>query len=99
MPDEPKGLAIVRRPRPVPALLISAEVLPWKIRAVLLMTLYLQEARGLSPLLTGLCFVPQAAGAFALVGPAGRLVLALGPPHPQARQPQHLFRHQAGGIP
>jgi hypothetical protein len=35
---------------------------------VLLMTLYLQEGRGLSPLLTGLCFVPQAAGAFALTG-------------------------------
>jgi EmrB/QacA subfamily drug resistance transporter len=46
---------------------------------VLLMTLYLQEGRGLSPLLTGLCFVPQAAGAFALAGPAGRLVPALGP--------------------
>ena len=45
---------------------------------VLLMTLYLQEGRGLSPLLTGLCFVPQAAGAFALAGP-GRLVPALGP--------------------
>ena len=37
---------------------------------VLLMSLYLQEGRGLSPLLTGLCFVPQAAGAFALAGPA-----------------------------
>jgi EmrB/QacA subfamily drug resistance transporter len=46
---------------------------------VLLVTLYLQEGRGLSPLLTGLCFVPQAAGAFALAGPAGRLVPALGP--------------------
>ena len=45
---------------------------------VLLMTLYLQEGRGLSPLLTGLCFVPQAAGAFALAGP-GRLVPGLGP--------------------
>ena len=46
---------------------------------VLLVTLYLQEGRGLSPLLTGLCFVPQAAGAFALAGPACRLVPALGP--------------------
>lgn len=46
---------------------------------VLLVTLYLQEGRGLSPALTGLCFVPQAAGAFVLSGPAGRLVLALGP--------------------
>jgi EmrB/QacA subfamily drug resistance transporter len=46
---------------------------------VLLMTLYLQEGRGLSPLLTGLCFVPQAAGAFALAGPASKLVPALGP--------------------
>ena len=45
---------------------------------VLLVTLYLQEGRGLSPVLTGLCFVPQAAGAFALSGPA-RLVPALGP--------------------
>ena len=46
---------------------------------VLLLTLYLQEGRGLSPVFTGLCFVPQAAGAFALAGPAGRLVPALGP--------------------
>ena len=46
---------------------------------VLLVTLYLQEGRGLSPALTGLCFVPQAAGSSALAGPAGRLVPALGP--------------------
>src|SRR6202167_5338816 len=46
---------------------------------VLLVTLYLQEGRGLSPVYTGLCFIPQAAGAFALSGPAGRLVPALGP--------------------
>ncbi len=46
---------------------------------VLLMTLYLQDGRGLSPVLTGLCFIPQAVGAFALAGPAGRLVPALGP--------------------
>jgi EmrB/QacA subfamily drug resistance transporter len=46
---------------------------------VLLITLYLQEGRGLSPVLTGLCFVPQAAGAFALAGPASKLVPALGP--------------------
>jgi EmrB/QacA subfamily drug resistance transporter len=46
---------------------------------VLLMTLYLQDGRGLSPVLTGLCFVPQAAGAFALAGPAGRIVPSLGP--------------------
>jgi len=46
---------------------------------VLLVTLYLQGTRGLSPVLTGLCFVPQAAGAFALSGPAGRLVPSLGP--------------------
>jgi EmrB/QacA subfamily drug resistance transporter len=46
---------------------------------VLLITLYLQEGRGLSPVLTGLCFIPQAAGAFSLAGPAGRLVPALGP--------------------
>jgi EmrB/QacA subfamily drug resistance transporter len=45
---------------------------------VLLTTLYLQEGRGLSPVLTGLCFIPQAAGAFALSGPAGRFVPALG---------------------
>ena len=38
---------------------------------VLLVALYLQEGRGLSPVLTGLCFIPQAAGAFALSGPAG----------------------------
>jgi EmrB/QacA subfamily drug resistance transporter len=46
---------------------------------VLLVTLYLQGTRGLSPVLTGLCFVPQAAGAFALSGPAGRFVPSLGP--------------------
>jgi EmrB/QacA subfamily drug resistance transporter len=46
---------------------------------VMLATLYLQEGRGLSAVLTGLCFIPQAAGAFALSGPAGRLVPALGP--------------------
>ncbi len=46
---------------------------------VLVVTLYLQEGRGLSPALTGLCFIPQAAGAFALSGPAGRLVPSLGP--------------------
>ena len=46
---------------------------------VLLVTLYLQEGRGLSPLFTGLCFVPQAAGAFALAGPASKLVPAIGP--------------------
>ena len=45
---------------------------------VLLVTLYLQDGRGLSPVLTGLCFIPQAAGAFALSGPAGRLVPAIG---------------------
>ena len=48
---------------------------------VLLVTLYLQEGRGLSPLLTGLCFVPQAVGAFALAGPASRLIPTLGPRH------------------
>jgi len=46
---------------------------------ILLLTLYLQEGRHLSPVLTGLCFVPQAAGAFALAGPASNLVPRLGP--------------------
>jgi MFS family permease len=36
---------------------------------ILLVTLYLQEGRHLWPVLTGLCFVPQAVGAFALAGP------------------------------
>lgn len=45
---------------------------------VLLTTLYLQDGRGLAPVLTGLCFIPQAAGAFSLAGPAGRIVPALG---------------------
>jgi EmrB/QacA subfamily drug resistance transporter len=45
---------------------------------VLLTTLYLQDGRGLTPVLTGLCFIPQAAGAFSLAGPAGRIVPALG---------------------
>jgi EmrB/QacA subfamily drug resistance transporter len=47
--------------------------------AVFLVALYLQEGRGLRPLLTGLCFIPQAVGAFALAGPAAKLVPALGP--------------------
>ncbi len=47
--------------------------------AVLLVTLYLQEGRSLSPVLTGLCFIPQAVGAFALAGPASKVVPALGP--------------------
>ncbi|HVM67775.1 MAG TPA: MFS transporter, partial [Acidimicrobiales bacterium] len=46
---------------------------------VLLVTLYLQEGRHLSPVVTGLCFLPQAAGAFLLAGPASRSVPALGP--------------------
>jgi hypothetical protein len=46
---------------------------------ILLVTLYLQEGRHLSPVLTGLCFVPQAAGAFALAGPASNIVPRLGP--------------------
>jgi EmrB/QacA subfamily drug resistance transporter len=55
------------------------EVGAFSAAQVLLTTLYLQEGRGLSPVLTGLCFIPQAAGAFALAGPAGRLVPVLGP--------------------
>ena len=46
---------------------------------ILLVTLYLQEGRHLSSVLTGLCFVPQAAGAFALAGPASNVVPRLGP--------------------
>jgi len=46
---------------------------------ILLVTLYLQEGRHLSPVLTGLCFVPQAAGAFALADPASNIVPRLGP--------------------
>ncbi|MDT4892531.1 MAG: hypothetical protein QOE97_1566 [Pseudonocardiales bacterium] len=45
---------------------------------VLVLTLYLQGDRHLSPLLTGLCFVAQAAGAFALSGPASNIVPDLG---------------------
>jgi MFS family permease len=45
---------------------------------VLLVALYLQEGRNLSALLTGLCFVPQAAGAFLLSGPASKVVPMLG---------------------
>jgi hypothetical protein len=36
---------------------------------------------------------------FALAGLLATRVVPSGPPHPQAPQPQHLFRHQAGGIP
>jgi EmrB/QacA subfamily drug resistance transporter len=46
---------------------------------ILLVTLYLQEGRHLSSVLTGLCFVPQAVGAFALAGPASNIVPRLGP--------------------
>jgi EmrB/QacA subfamily drug resistance transporter len=46
---------------------------------VLLLTLYLQDGRGLSAVYTGLCFIPQAAGAFVLSGPSGRFVPVLGP--------------------
>jgi MFS family permease len=45
---------------------------------ILLVTLYLQEGMHLSSVLTGLCFVPQAAGAFALAGPASNVVPKLG---------------------
>jgi EmrB/QacA subfamily drug resistance transporter len=47
--------------------------------AILLVTLYLQEGRGFKPLVTGLCFIPQAVGAFSLAGPASKIVPALGP--------------------
>jgi EmrB/QacA subfamily drug resistance transporter len=46
---------------------------------ILVITLYLQNGRHLSPVLTGLCFVPQAVGAFLLSGPASTLVPSLGP--------------------
>jgi EmrB/QacA subfamily drug resistance transporter len=46
---------------------------------VLLLTLYLQDGRGLSALLAGLCFAPQAAGGFMLSRPASRLVNSSGP--------------------
>ncbi len=49
---------------------------------VLLVTLYLQEGRHHSAVLTGLCFLPQAAGAFALSGPASNIVPRLGPRDP-----------------
>jgi Major Facilitator Superfamily len=45
---------------------------------VLLVTLYLQDGRHLTPLVTGLCFVAQAAGAFTLSGPASSVVPNLG---------------------
>jgi hypothetical protein len=46
---------------------------------VLLDALYLQNGRHLSPVLTGLCFLAQAAGALLLTGTASSLVLNLGP--------------------
>jgi hypothetical protein len=39
------------------------------------------------------------AAGFALAGLLTTRVLPPGPAHPQAPQPQHLFRHHAGGIP
>ena len=60
---------------------------------VLLTTLYLQEGRGLSPVLTGLCFIPQAAGAFALCR-AGRTPGARTRAAPRAR---HRPVHRAAG--
>jgi hypothetical protein len=53
---------------------------------IILVTLYLQTGRHLSPVLTGLCFVPQAVGAFALSGPASKLVPRLGPRLSPARR-------------
>jgi MFS family permease len=40
-----------------------------------------------------------AAAGFALAGLLATRIVPPGPPHPHLQQPQHLFRHQAGGIP
>jgi EmrB/QacA subfamily drug resistance transporter len=73
------NLALLKDRAIAGANLVLITVGAYQAAQVLLVTLYLQEGRGLSPLLTGLCFIPQAAGAFALAGPAGRLVPFLGP--------------------
>ena len=39
------------------------------------------------------------AAGFALAGLLATRVVPPGPPHPHTPQPEHLFRHQAGGIP
>jgi hypothetical protein len=39
------------------------------------------------------------AAGFALAGLLATRVVPSGPPHPHTPQPQHLFRHHAGGIP
>ena len=39
------------------------------------------------------------AAGFALAGLLAARVVPPGPPHPQAPQPQDLFRHRCGGIP
>jgi predicted MFS family arabinose efflux permease len=46
---------------------------------LLVLTLYLQEGRHLSPVLTGLCFVLQALGGFSLSRPVSKLAPAFGP--------------------
>ena len=56
---------------------------------VLVVTLYLQEGRGLSPVLTGLCFIPQAVGAFALSGPARPARPLSGAPPRAGHRPGH----------
>ena len=68
---------------------------------VMLVALYLQEGRGLSPALTGLCFIPQAAGAFALSGPApvrARSGSAAGADHRPVRRPARPVRSRPGGA-
>ena len=56
----------IRRPGIRAANLSLLAVGAFNAGQVLLVTLYLQEGRHLLAVLTGLCFLPQAAGAFAL---------------------------------
>jgi EmrB/QacA subfamily drug resistance transporter len=72
-------LALFSDPRIVGANLSLFGLGAFTAGEVLLVSLYLQLGRNLSPVLTGLCFIPQAAGAFFLSGAASRCVPALGP--------------------
>ena len=56
---------------------VASLKLPLKVPALIV---YAQALRlSLIHILTGLCFIPQAVGAFSLAGPASKLVPALGP--------------------
>jgi EmrB/QacA subfamily drug resistance transporter len=72
-------LALFKDPRILGANLCMAGLGALIAGELIVLTLYLQDGRNLNPVLTGLCFVPQAVGSFLLSGPASKLVPTLGP--------------------